>query len=63
VGRPSALANVVRAFFADDRAIGEDLMGKPMDMLFSTEVGEGNYPGDYVESPKRPYVVPGSRGF
>ena len=62
VDHPSAPANVAKAFFADDYVISEGLMGKLLEMLFSTEVGEDNYPGDYVESPNWPYVAPGSRG-
>lgn len=59
---PSAPANVVKAYFADDYVINEALMSKLLTMLFSTEVSEDNYPGDYVESPNWPYVAPGSRG-
>lgn len=59
---PSAPANVVKAYFADDYVIDEALMSKLLTMLFSAEVGEDNYPGDYVESPNWPYVAPGSRG-
>jgi len=59
---PSAPANVARTFFADDYVVSENLMDKLLEMLFSAEVGEGNYPGDYVESPNWPYVAPGSRG-
>lgn len=59
---PSAPANVVKAYFADDYTISEALMSKLLTMLFSVEVGDDNYPGDYVESPNWPYVAPGSRG-
>jgi len=59
---PSAPANAVKAYFAEDYVISEDLMSKLLKMLFSTEVSEDNYPGDYVESPNWPYVAPGSRG-
>ncbi len=59
---PSAPANAVKAYFADDYVINEALMSKLLKMLFSTEVSEDNYPGDYVESPNWPYVAPGSKG-
>ena len=59
---PSAPANVIRAYFADDYTISGALMNKLLTMLFSVEVSEDNYPGDYVESPNWPYVAPGSRG-
>jgi len=59
---PSAPANVARTFFAEDYVISESLRGKLLEMLFKAEVGEDNYPGDYVESPNWPYVAPGSRG-
>lgn len=62
IDHPSAPANAVRAYFADDYVIGETLMSKLLAMLFSTEVSEDNYPGDYVESPNWPYIAPGSRG-
>lgn len=59
---PSAPANAIKAYFADDYVINETLMSKLLKMMFTTEVGEDNYPGDYVESPNWPYVAPGSRG-
>jgi hypothetical protein len=36
-------------------------MDRLLMMLFSTEVGEDNCPGGYVESPNWSYVAPGSR--
>lgn len=62
VDHPSAPANVVRALFAEDFMIPEPVMDRLLTMLFSVEVSEDFYPGDYVESVNWPYVAPGTKG-
>ncbi|MCC5997878.1 MAG: alpha/beta hydrolase [Thermofilum sp.] len=62
IDHPSAPANVAKVYFADDFVVSGALVSRLLKMLFSAEVGECNYPGDYVESPNWPYVAPGTKG-
>ena len=59
---PSAPANALKAYFAEDFNISNELRERILDTFFMAEVGDEYYPGNYVESGNWPYVAPGDKG-
>jgi len=59
---PSAPANALKAYFAEDFDISNELRERILDTFFMAEVGDEYYPGNYVESGNWPYVAPGEKG-